>query len=792
MFKICIPITKTVKSSNKNVLIVEGIASDPLIDRDEERFSEEAVLTMMKSVNEREIPIKVEHENKFYSTIGVWKSASMVDDKLHVVGEIDLRMSLGRDIEVILEKGAGVALSVGGKVLDAALEFVEELGKSITTYKSFILDEISVVQNPSNYSASLSLAKSFDAKKNQETDEAEKLNQSSASVKVTEKNLEKQISNGAAFIYFNRFAEKTKTAKTVDELSTIIKSDVEDELSKMYYEDEDCCYVMEETHVMHGFSGDDISLICKIVKVLQELDVKQVERPKEFDDWEFLNGLDDECFVLGLCRLFPHHNADFTINVTWLTYWLAQLASGEMYWLSPREYNIALDHLYHHYKAYMLGEYKKTAKSKKESKKMPKEDMGGEKEGMKKEKANVTGIEGEEPFAPEVWAVMKKCYEFYVNKTGARPQMDGNDLSNSDVQRLAGAYRSLVSRKSMTSTIGHKTLSLLTQKESTIQKEGEDANLIPNNSKIMPVIKSAQPTEELKKDEELKKETEKEVEENVEKTEGEEIVETPVVPANSETPVEGDSEEKKEGEPSEEVEKSAEDDKTEAPATPSEPVSPAPEGDAPETKPSEEVEKSAEEPGEGSPEDSTEKVEDKGEAPKEDELTKTVELKFSEEDKSMLTKINGMLEELTKAVPEMVNKAVTDALANLSVEKQFQELTEKVNSLSTTQDEVKKSVSVQKVDPAMTSKIELLEKAAISTLEKVELLGKSIVGRKSLASAREVQKQFEPGYNNEVVKTKQQTLDGLVKEFLDTNPESNWTEAYAHAKKDNGRISIIY
>lgn len=50
MFKIVVPITKSVKTSG-NKMIIEGIASDPSIDLDFEKMSETAVSSMEKSVN---------------------------------------------------------------------------------------------------------------------------------------------------------------------------------------------------------------------------------------------------------------------------------------------------------------------------------------------------------------------------------------------------------------------------------------------------------------------------------------------------------------------------------------------------------------------------------------------------------------------------------------------------------------------------------------------------------------------------------------------------------------------
>lgn len=45
----------------------------------------------------------------------------------------------------------------------------------VKTYTEVVLNEISVVKNPSNYNATLSIAKSFNMEKKQETTEATKL-----------------------------------------------------------------------------------------------------------------------------------------------------------------------------------------------------------------------------------------------------------------------------------------------------------------------------------------------------------------------------------------------------------------------------------------------------------------------------------------------------------------------------------------------------------------------------------------------------------------------------------------
>ena len=162
MFKLNIPITKSYKGDNGK-LIVEGIASDPTIDRDKERFTEEAIQKMAACVNKGGVGIRVEHQNKFYTNVGKWTHADILDgDKLYVKGEVDTRLSLGNDIAVKLSDGEPLFLSVGGRVLDAAYEYCKELGHDIKAYKDVILEEISVLLTPSNYNTSLSIAKSVD------------------------------------------------------------------------------------------------------------------------------------------------------------------------------------------------------------------------------------------------------------------------------------------------------------------------------------------------------------------------------------------------------------------------------------------------------------------------------------------------------------------------------------------------------------------------------------------------------------------------------------------------------
>jgi len=227
MFKISLPINKSFQVKNGKI-IVEGIASDPTIDRDEERFDASALIKMASSIAERQIPIRMEHENKVYTDIGIWKEAKINEDgKLYVKGEIDTEMSLGKDIGVLLNRGTSLALSVGGQVLDAGYEYNNELKKNIKVYKDVILNEISVIKNPSNYNVSLSLAKSVDWQKlnSVEKTEGNKIEYTTEAKKIMEvyKTIEKvSNSNEDAVKGLENLNEKRK--KFLDSAKKFLKN----------------------------------------------------------------------------------------------------------------------------------------------------------------------------------------------------------------------------------------------------------------------------------------------------------------------------------------------------------------------------------------------------------------------------------------------------------------------------------------------------------------------------------------------------------------------------------------
>ena len=89
-----------------------------------------------------------------------------------------------------------------------------------------MLQEISIVKNPSNYSATLSLAKSFNAENKVDSDEGEKMACSEAYDKVTDNSF-----NALQFVSFNKGGDEKKVRK-FDEAFAEIDKAVEEVIDK--------------------------------------------------------------------------------------------------------------------------------------------------------------------------------------------------------------------------------------------------------------------------------------------------------------------------------------------------------------------------------------------------------------------------------------------------------------------------------------------------------------------------------------------------------------------------------
>ena len=160
-------IEKALPFDEDDELIIEGIASTTNVDHDSERMSANALTQMANVINEKSVPLRVEHSKDDTAVIGkVYKA--WVDDRnqLHVRASLDKSHAVAPILHSSMKQGLKMGLSVGGLVKHATKEFVESVGKVVKTFYDIVLSEVSVTPRPANYDSWL-VAKSITDKDDQ-------------------------------------------------------------------------------------------------------------------------------------------------------------------------------------------------------------------------------------------------------------------------------------------------------------------------------------------------------------------------------------------------------------------------------------------------------------------------------------------------------------------------------------------------------------------------------------------------------------------------------------------------
>lgn len=813
MFKVNIPINKATKMGNK--LVIEGIASDPTIDRDYERFDRSAVSKMSSSVEKGNIPIRVEHQDKFFTNIGTWTKSEMQGDKMYVKGEVDLDMSLGRDLQVMLAKGADIALSVGGRVLDATREYAKDLNRNIKVYTDIILDEISVVKNPSNRSASLAIAKSYDVEKHEATAEGLKLESFSKSLQPAPS----LDSEERLFSFLDRVEKGHKPEAPIsqDEAFGKIENMIYSTANKL---EKMGMPVEVEMEIENELSSEDLGMIVQITKIMKEVDIEQSDTPEALKDWEFTDSLPEESFV-PMVNKFPHHNADFMLNEQWVKYWMGELCSGKYSYLCPKDFTKSLIHLFHHYKYLTMNK---------------RQNPAGDTAKLEKS----TTVVEQPAFSKEDMALMHACYAYKVNKEGDRPQVDGNDLSDKEVSKMAQAYSIMMQRKIQTRSIGARMAwsyrngipyeqsgaaegqavvdSKVNKEDEGQETADEDVekevaeNVTPEaetTEKSTDAVENevAEKEAEESADEATEEETEKgcggkggkrmkkeeeaeEGEEEVSKDEGDSSDEDSsedITPDGADDSV--DKTEEEAGDESSINKTDASEESTDSPE--------ASEEDSEVSKAGETGDESAEatdgssDDAEGTSEDSdsTEKSEDEAEASEEDkEVEKSEEDEVSESDDADTAEEETPQEETEKAQSE-TTKAIVEAVVKEVIENEISPLIEKLKeSISEVEKAVAKShEAMTKSAQAEQDRVSDVEQAVVKQakmlVDQGKLLqeyGKRSSGRKSFATYSAIEKSY--GFD-EVSKEASLSFEDRVNKYMDENEGVSLQKAYATVKK---------
>jgi len=147
--------------ADEGKMILMGVASSANVDHDQERMDVSALQRMASIINEKSVPLRIEHQKSDEAIVGKVVAGS-VDERgnLNIKAELDPEDPRSKQIYDAMKSGTKLGYSVGGRVKSAVREMVEGMGKKIKTFYDVILDEVSLTPRPANFDA-YAIAKSI-------------------------------------------------------------------------------------------------------------------------------------------------------------------------------------------------------------------------------------------------------------------------------------------------------------------------------------------------------------------------------------------------------------------------------------------------------------------------------------------------------------------------------------------------------------------------------------------------------------------------------------------------------
>lgn len=152
------------KRNGKTVYYIEGKASDTSIDLEDDRMGPEFIKTMQETAVG--LNLYLDHDHSLDKTIGVITEAGGDEDNFFIKARLE-DPEKNEDVAKIISKqeiGINIGFSIGGRILKAVKQHIEELGRSVRMIVKGILAEVSVTTMPANINAlgaELSMAKSL-------------------------------------------------------------------------------------------------------------------------------------------------------------------------------------------------------------------------------------------------------------------------------------------------------------------------------------------------------------------------------------------------------------------------------------------------------------------------------------------------------------------------------------------------------------------------------------------------------------------------------------------------------
>jgi hypothetical protein len=134
--------------------VIYGCASSTNTDHDQEKMAPQALEQMAEIINKQPIPLRYEHQKDENSIIGkVFEASVDARNKLMIKAQLDKTNPIAKVLWDGIISGSKMGFSVGGRVVQAARELVEGIGKKIRTFYKVDVDEVSVTPRPSNFDA---------------------------------------------------------------------------------------------------------------------------------------------------------------------------------------------------------------------------------------------------------------------------------------------------------------------------------------------------------------------------------------------------------------------------------------------------------------------------------------------------------------------------------------------------------------------------------------------------------------------------------------------------------------
>lgn len=141
-FKRAFDLAKSVREED-GFAHIEGVASGTEVDLTGERMSARALRSMVESLTKGLVELRSGHSHDPDASIGEIRSLWINEDNKRAhKARLDLGFSKALDPVHALSKGHQPGVSIGGRVINAGYEFVQELGKSVFTHFDILPQEV--------------------------------------------------------------------------------------------------------------------------------------------------------------------------------------------------------------------------------------------------------------------------------------------------------------------------------------------------------------------------------------------------------------------------------------------------------------------------------------------------------------------------------------------------------------------------------------------------------------------------------------------------------------------------